>query len=288
MSRSTWAAGASVFAFALIPFAALAAGPGSAAVRPASAHARQDPQSVAIVDGIVGVPTPALAPRGRPAAGHAAARPAASRHVSVLLALGSGYQQPAGLGRVRVLQRRLAGLGFAPGPIDGRYGPLTERAVRRFQTADGLRVDGIAGPQTITHLDPNRTVHPRTRASTHLRSRARSVRPSARSRPPASAQAPNSVGHPHASGSRSTWPALLATVLTGILVLLLLIAWFGEAGVRQRPSLGVMPEESDLGSAQAVVGRADQRGEDEGVGLARAGLPELHGRLQTQSEVSER
>jgi peptidoglycan hydrolase-like protein with peptidoglycan-binding domain len=287
----------------------------------------------------------------------------------VLLALGSGYQQAAGLGRVRVLQRRLAGLGFAPGPIDGRYGPLTERAVqrfqaahglrvdgiagpstlaalstptevlfptngydspdglppvlalqrwlaragdkpgpidgrygplteravRRFQAAHGLRVDGIAGPQTITHLNPKTTVHPRTQASARLRSRALPVRPNAQSRPPASGQAPKSVGHAHASGSRLTWLALLATVLAvlaGILVLgiLLIAVWFGEepAGIGERPSLGVMPEESDQDSAQAAVRLADQRGEAEEVGLARAALPEFHGRLQTHSEVSER
>jgi peptidoglycan hydrolase-like protein with peptidoglycan-binding domain len=368
MSRSRWAAavGASVFAFALTALAALAASPASAAGRPASAHARQDPHSVAIIDGIVAVPTPALAPRGRPAASHAAARPGAPRHVSVLLALGSGYQQAAGLGRVRVLQRRLAGLGFAPGPIDGRYGPLTERAVRRFQAAHGLqvdgiagpstlaglstptevlfpangygtpdglapvlalqrwlaragdkpgpidgrygplteravrrfqaahglRVDGIAGPQTITDLNPKTTVHKRPRASAHLRSRALPVRPNAQSRPPASARSPKSVAHAHASGSRSTWLALLVTALTGILVLgiLLIAVWFEKQPARagQHPSLGLTPEDSDQDSAQAAVGLADQRGEAEEVGLARAALPGLHRRLQTHGKVSER
>jgi peptidoglycan hydrolase-like protein with peptidoglycan-binding domain len=70
----------------------------------------------------------------------------------VTLAPGSGYQQAAGSGRVRALQRRLAGMGFAPGPIDGRYGPLTTGAVERFQAALGLTVDGISGRQTLTAL----------------------------------------------------------------------------------------------------------------------------------------
>ena len=45
---------------------------------------------------------------------------------------GSGY---AGTGstRVQALQRRLRRAGFSPGPVDGRYGPLTEAAVTRFR-----------------------------------------------------------------------------------------------------------------------------------------------------------
>ena len=64
---------------------------------------------------------------------------------------GSGY---AGNGstRVQALQRRLRGAGFSPGPVDGRYGPLTEAAVTRFQAAHGLTVSGIAGPVTLARL----------------------------------------------------------------------------------------------------------------------------------------
>lgn len=69
-----------------------------------------------------------------------------------LLAFGSGYASAHGSGAVRALQRRLAGLGYPPGRIDGRYGPLTEQAVRRFQAAQGLGVDGIDGPLTRAAL----------------------------------------------------------------------------------------------------------------------------------------
>lgn len=70
----------------------------------------------------------------------------------VILGVGSGYFSRARAAQVRALQRRLASAGYAPGPIDGRYGPLTEQAVKRFQSARGLRVDGIAGPITLATL----------------------------------------------------------------------------------------------------------------------------------------
>jgi peptidoglycan hydrolase-like protein with peptidoglycan-binding domain len=50
--------------------------------------------------------------------------------------------------RVKALQRQLQWLGLEPGPIDGRYGPQTTEAVRRFQERHDLRVDGIVDPQT--------------------------------------------------------------------------------------------------------------------------------------------
>lgn len=88
-------------------------------------------------------------------AGHSSAPPPSggkgirrTAHVDVL-AFGSGYARAHGSAAVRALQRRLAGLGYPPGPIDGRYGPLTKAAVIRFQAAHGLRPDGIDGPLTM-------------------------------------------------------------------------------------------------------------------------------------------
>ncbi len=50
------------------------------------------------------------------------------------------------------IQIRLQKNGFNPGPIDGIRGRNTINAVKRFQEARGLLVDGIVGPQTFKAL----------------------------------------------------------------------------------------------------------------------------------------
>ena len=49
---------------------------------------------------------------------------------------------------VVALQRALTRLGYYMGRIDGQYGPGTEDALSRFQTASGLTPDGTLGPLT--------------------------------------------------------------------------------------------------------------------------------------------
>ena len=49
---------------------------------------------------------------------------------------------------VEELQERLNTLGFYSGAVDGWFGEKTEAAVKQFQRARGLAVDGITGPHT--------------------------------------------------------------------------------------------------------------------------------------------
>ena len=64
----------------------------------------------------------------------------------------TGYHRPGGSRRVREVQRRLDRLGFHAGPVDGLFGPRTERAIRRFQRRHALRIDGVVGRHTLVAL----------------------------------------------------------------------------------------------------------------------------------------
>lgn len=54
--------------------------------------------------------------------------------------------------RIEDLQRRLAALGFYHLAIDGEFGAATEQAVRAFQKAGALKVDGLVGAKTMAVL----------------------------------------------------------------------------------------------------------------------------------------
>ena len=66
--------------------------------------------------------------------------------ISASLRLGSGGAP------VQCLQTTLNGQGYNSGPVDGRFGPMTYRAVVRYQQAKRLYVDGVVGRQTGTAL----------------------------------------------------------------------------------------------------------------------------------------
>ena len=163
---------------------------------------------------------------------------AALASARLLLYPGDGYV-PGGSGPVRALQRHLAAAGLRPGPIDGRYGPLTERAVIRFQTAHHLHVDGIAGPQTLGQL--RRETQPRVHQRPHPRTAPRQVhrpRPSRPSTTPVSPHRPVSPpktgrhARPASGPSLIPWLIVIACVIGAALAGLL---WRGRRRRETRP-----------------------------------------------------
>ncbi len=86
--------------------------------------------------------TPAPTPPPAPAPGSDSAR---------LLRYKKGQKMLRGED-VATVQTHLVELGYKPGKVDGVYGPLTEAAVKAFQTAAAIEVDGIVGPVTQSKL----------------------------------------------------------------------------------------------------------------------------------------
>jgi murein DD-endopeptidase MepM/ murein hydrolase activator NlpD len=70
----------------------------------------------------------------------------------VAAAVSTSSASAAGDPAVAALQVALRVKHLYPGQVDGVEGPLTDRAIRRFQRRRGLRVDGIAGQRTRTAL----------------------------------------------------------------------------------------------------------------------------------------
>jgi peptidoglycan hydrolase-like protein with peptidoglycan-binding domain len=57
---------------------------------------------------------------------------------------------------VRQAQQALKDKGFDPGPIDGKYGPQTEEAVRRYQKENKIVANGRLGGETYESLGVKR------------------------------------------------------------------------------------------------------------------------------------
>jgi murein DD-endopeptidase MepM/ murein hydrolase activator NlpD len=116
----------------------LYAGPVDGVEGPGTARAVKKLQQRAglAVDGVVGPATrKALGRYGRPELGSRALK-----HGAV------GWD-------VARLQFLLAWHGFPSGAFDGRFGPRTDGALRRFQRWAGLGADGVLGPATLNPLE---------------------------------------------------------------------------------------------------------------------------------------
>lgn len=78
--------------------------------------------------------------------GTIAAVQSADDSVSTLSKMGSRGDE------VRRIQQKLKSMGYYTGSVDGIYGTQTQSAVKKFQRDNGLTVDGIAGPKTLSYL----------------------------------------------------------------------------------------------------------------------------------------
>jgi peptidoglycan hydrolase-like protein with peptidoglycan-binding domain len=201
-----------------------------------------------------------------------------------VLILGNGAgDQPGGDNVVRSLQRHLASAGSPPGPIDGRYGMLTEAAVRRFQSSHGLPATGVAGPRTLALLartdasvrrsNPlsRKPAPPATRSNVRSRPTGVTVAPAPRERPASGThKVPRPSPHRQSSGSAGWTILLVGLALALALALLARLAigfldhgpWRSEGrALRKRAAAdanSAVPEQRDFtatdGDHEAVAG----------------------------------
>lgn len=77
----------------------------------------------------------------------------AERDTAVIVAQAATTLRKGSSGEtVRRMQTKLIRWGYLSGQADGIFGSKTEQAVRLFQSKNGLKVDGVAGPATFKAL----------------------------------------------------------------------------------------------------------------------------------------
>jgi peptidoglycan hydrolase-like protein with peptidoglycan-binding domain/DNA invertase Pin-like site-specific DNA recombinase len=240
-----------------------------------------------------------------------AAAPAAARTLSStssFLAQGAGMgdrPSPAVRRVQRVLQHRGYDLG-GPG-VDGRFGPITDAAVRRLQRDRGLVADGVVGPRTrqalgLTATSRRTTAGPRRRPEGQAQARRRGrARPStapkpntlspAPARPPsttpatAPATTPPAPAHatPHAGGEDAGFPWDVALLIVGFGSLAALAAVL-TANVRRggdRPAPAAAAPAGALPSGEPETSASAERDPGRATGSRRA----TAGAVATRSPV---
>ena len=123
---------------------------------------------------------------------------------------------------VRRVQRALRELGYAVGPVDGRFGPKTRSAVGWFQHKHGLSVDGIAGPRTLQRLRERQRID--TTTTTKGQARQEPAADDTRAARPAAPVAPVASESADAADPGDRWlvaAIAVAVILVGILLGLL-------------------------------------------------------------------
>jgi peptidoglycan hydrolase-like protein with peptidoglycan-binding domain len=166
-----------------------------------------------------------------------------------LLARGAGFAKADGSPRVKLLQRRLRVAGERPGPIDGRFGPRTERAVRRAQRHWHVKADGVVGPRTRSALAARLAA---------VRGRTDAPAPAARVNRPAEAPAATPVASSPAGEEGRPW-ILIGLVAAGLGLGAALLVRYGVTLMRRRhPAPAIVP----LGRGLELAGES----EDPGIG----------------------
>ena len=138
-------------------------------------------------------------------------------------------EQGAGMGTtpstaVRRVQRVLKTRGYdlgRPG-VDGRFGPLTDAAVRRLQSDYGLAADGVVGPKTngLVRLLRQRANKPATTPKGQSSQKSRTTKPSTTPQPQAQSSAPQQTTTTVLPAQKDETGWVLAIIVSALLGML--------------------------------------------------------------------